>query len=173
MSKSSPITKPEFDMQEEQKFVKPVVDTLMSVFTTMVQVEPVTGEMRIKQDDISSGDVTGMLKMDGDRARGSVAISFSKPVVFDLVKRMLHMDINEIDDIAKDMAGEMANIVVGGAKNRLEEQGYKIDMSLPEVFSGDEHKIPHSFTGQTIEIPFTIDSGEFYIEVNFEETEAV
>ena len=156
-------------MDSESKFVPPVVDTLINVFTTMVQLEPQAGESRIKQDDISKGDVTGLLKMEGDTARGSISITFTKPVVFDLVKRMLHMDIEEIDEIARDMTGEMANIVVGGAKNILEGQGYHISMSLPEVFVGEGHRIEHSFDGETIEIPFSIDSGNFYIEVNFTE----
>lgn len=156
-------------MDSESKFVPPVVDTLMSVFNTMIQVEPSAGESRIKQDDIAKGDVTGLLKMEGDTAKGSISITFSKPVVIDIVKRMLHMEIQEIDEIARDMAGEMANIVVGGAKNLLEEQGYKIDMSLPEVFEGEGHRIEHSFDGETIEIPFSIDSGDFFVEVNFKE----
>ncbi len=156
-------------MHSESKFVLPVVDTLMNVFTTMVQIEPEAGKSRIKQDDISKGDVTGLLKMEGDTANGSISITFTKSVVIDLVKRMLHMDIDEIDEIARDMAGEMANIVVGGAKNLLEKQGHSINMSLPEVFDGEGHRIEHSFNGETIEIPFSIDSGNFYIEVNFKE----
>lgn len=161
----------DIDKPAESKFVSPVVDTLMKVFTTMVQVEPVVGESRIKQDDLAKGDVTGMLKMEGDIVNGSVSITFTKAVVFDLVKRMLHMDIQEIDEIARDIAGEMANIVVGGAKNLLEEQGYRISMSLPEIFAGDGHRIQHSFGGQTIEIPLSIESGDFFIEVNFREQE--
>ena len=156
-------------METESKFVSPVVDTLMSIFTTMVQIEPEAGESRFKSDDISKGDVTGLLKMEGDKASGSVSITFTKEVVFDLVKRMLHMEIQDIDETARDLAGEMANMVVGGAKHLLEEQGYKIDMSLPEVFAGQGHRIEHSFGGKTIEIPFSIDSGDFYIEVNFKE----
>lgn len=156
-------------MYSKSKFVSPVVDTLMNVFATMMQVEPEAGISRIKQDDISKGDVTGLLKMEGDIANGSVSITFTKSVVIDMVKRMLNMEIDEIDEIARDMAGEMANIVVGGAKNMLEEQGYTINMSLPEVFDGEGHRIEHSFAGETIEIPFSIDSGDFYIEVNFTE----
>ena len=156
-------------MEPDQKFVKPVIKTLMSVFSTMVQVEPTMGESVVKQDNIARGDVTGMLKMEGDKASGSVSISFSKPVVVDLVKRMLRMDITDIDEFARDMTGEMANIVVGGAKNLLEEEGYKIDMSLPEVFAGEGHEIKHHFGGKTIEIPFSIDSGDFFVEVNFKE----
>ena len=156
-------------MEPDLKFVTPVLTTLTNVFTTMIQLEPRAGDIHIKQDDIAKGDVTGLLKMEGSAAKGSISISFTKPVVIDLVKRMLHMDIQEIDEIARDMAGEMANIVVGGAKNLLEEQGYKIDMSLPQIFAGEGHRIEHSFEGETIEIPFSIDSGDFYVEVNFQE----
>ena len=156
-------------METESKFVPPVIDTLMHVFATMLGEEPEAGTIRVKKDDISKGHVTGMLKMEGDTTKGSVSITFTKEVVIDLVKRMLNMDIDEIDEVAKDMAGEMANIVVGGAKNLLEEQGHVISMSLPEVFDGEGHRIEHSFKGETIEIPFSIDAGEFFIEVNFKE----
>jgi len=156
-------------MDNKSEFISPVVDTLMNVFSTMIQLEPEAGKSRVKLDDVSRGDVTGILKMEGDKANGSVSITFTKEVVIDLVKRMLHMDIVDIDEIARDMAGEMANIVVGGAKNLLEEQGHKIEMSLPEIFDGEGHRIEHSFNGETIEIPFKIDSGEFFIEINFEE----
>lgn len=156
-------------MTVESKFVPPVVDTLRNVFSMMMQIEPEMGEASIKDGDTARGEVTGILKMEGDTAKGSIAITFTTPVVIDIVKRMLQMDITEIDEIARDMAGEMANIVVGGAKNLLEEQGYKIDMSLPEVFEGEEHHIKHYFEGETIEIPFSLDSGDFFIEVNFTE----
>lgn len=157
-------------MSDESKFVSPVVDTLMHVFGTMIEMEPAQGETRIKQDDVSSGDVTGLLNMEGDEVKGSISITFTKPVAIDLVKRMLHMEIQDIDEVARDMAGEMANIVVGGVKNLLEEQGYSFHMSLPKILAGKGHRIKHSFGGQTIEIPFSIDSGDFFIEVNFKES---
>ncbi len=157
------------DTRSDARFITPVVDTLMNTFSTMVQVSPRMGKTRIKQDDIAKGDVTGMLKMEGDKASGSVSITFTKPVVIDLVKRMLNMDIHEIDEIARDLAGEMANIVVGGAKNLLEAQGYQINMSLPQIFAGAGHHIKHCFNGQTVEIPFSIAAGDFFIEVNFKE----
>ena len=169
MSKQNKKKHTSVGIPNDTRFIAPVVDTLMNVFSTMVQVKPDIGESRIKQDDISKGDVTGLLKMEGDKANGSVAITFTTPVVIDLVKRMLNMDIQGIDEIARDMAGEMANIVVGGAKNLLEEQGYHITMSLPQVFAGKGHHIKHIYSGQTIEIPFSISSGDFFVEVNFTE----
>ena len=156
-------------MVTDSKFVEPVVKTVMSVFATMIQMQPEVGSPYLKHNDIAKGEVTGMLKMEGDTANGSVSITFTKPVVVGLVKRLLHMDITEIDEFARDMTGEMANIVVGGAKNLLEEQGYSINMSLPEIFVGDGHQIQHHFAGETIEIPFHIESGDFYVEVNFKE----
>ena len=150
-------------------FVPPVVEAVMNTFTMMIQVEPRIGRLRFKSDEVARGAVTGLLKMEGETINGSVSITFTLPVVIDIVLRMLRMDILEVDDIARDMSGELANIVVGGAKNLLEAKGYNISMSLPEVFAGEGHHIKHYFKGKTIEIPFSIDSGDFFVEVNFQE----
>lgn len=156
-------------MGVDSKFIAPVVDTLVSVFNTMVQTKPDVGEANIKPDHAARGAVTGIMTMESDTVQGSLALTFSEPVLFDLAKRMLNMEIHEVDEIARDLAGEMTNIVVGGAKCVLEADGYDFSMSLPEIFEG-EHNIEHRFDGDTILIPMSIDSGEFFLELNFTET---
>lgn len=160
-------------MDVESKFIPPVVDTLVSVFNTMLQFTPEVGEANIKSDHTSRGPVTGLMTMESPEIQGSLAITFTEPVIFDLAKRMLNIELSEIDEIARDLAGEMTNIVVGGAKCALEEKGYHFDMSLPKVLEGEEHDINHSYAGETILIPLSIDSGSFYLELNFTDPENI
>lgn len=156
-------------MGVESKFIPPVLDTLVSVFNTMLQFQPEVGEANLKQDHTSRGVVTGLMTMESKEVQGSLAITFSEQVIFDLAKRMLNLELNEVDEIARDLAGEMTNIIVGGAKCALEEEGYHFDMSLPKVLEGEKHEIEHQSDGQTILIPLSIDSGEFFLELNFSE----
>ena len=74
-----------------------------------------------------------------------------------------------MDDTARDMAGEMTNMVVGGAKNLYAAQGYDFDMSTPSILMGVNHTVHHAFPGKTIVMPFRSDSGEFFVEICFEE----
>jgi len=157
-------------MDIDTKFLDPVVTTLLNVFKTMLQEEPDMHSAEIKRDDIARGIVTGFMTLESDQAMGSMAITFSKPVVADMAKKMLNADLQDIDEIARDLTGEMANIIVGGAKNILEGEGYHFSMSLPEVFAGKDHKIEHRFNGKTILVPLTVGAGDFFLEVNFKES---
>lgn len=151
------------------RFINPVLETLMNVLGTMARMEPKVGKPSLKKDQQAMGEVTGFMKMESPQTRGSMAITFTQPVICEIAKRMLGAELKEIDDIAKDLTGEMANMVVGGAKNILVDKGFDFEMSLPEVFSGKPHNIQHNCAAQTVVLPFTADSGNFYIEICFED----
>jgi len=151
------------------RFINPVLETLMNVLGTMAKMEPKAGKPSLKKDQQAMGEVTGFMAMESPQTRGSMAISFSRPVIFEIAKRMLGAELTEIDDTAKDLTGEMANMVVGGAKNILVENGFDFEMSLPTVLSGQPHDIKHNCDAQTIVLPFKADSGDFCIEICFED----
>lgn len=151
------------------RFINPVLETMMNVLGTMARMEPKVGKPSLKKSQQAMGEVTGFMKMESPQTRGSMAITFTRPVIFEIAKRMLGADLTEIDDTAKDLTGEMANMVVGGAKNILVENGFDFEMSLPEVFSGQPHDIKHNCEAQTVVLPFKAESGDFFIEICFED----
>ena len=153
----------------DAKLINPVLETMVTVLSTMANVKPNFGKPTIKTDEVALGEITGIMSMVSPKVRASLAISFSKSIIIDLVQRMLGEEITEVDDTARDMAGEMTNMVVGGVKNLYAEQGYDFDMSSPKLLLGKQHTIHHEFIGQTIVLPFSADAGEFYIEICFEE----
>jgi len=153
----------------DAKFINPVLSSVVNVLTTMAQLESKPGKPSIKTDEVALGVVTGVISMEGELARGSLAISFPKPVILEIVKRMLHMESTEVDEMALDLTGELANMVMGGAKGILHEEGYDFGLSLPDVLSGENHIVKHPFTGPKIILPLLTDPGEFFIEICFEE----
>lgn len=151
------------------RLVNPVLESMLKVLATMANLTPRVGKPVLKSDQQALGEVSGMMNMVSPQARASLAISFTTPVICDIVKRMLGDDITEINDSARDLTGEMTNMVVGGAKNIFAGQGYDFDMSSPHILSGKGHLITHQYKGRTILLPFTTDSGKFFIEICFEE----
>ena len=149
--------------------INPVLETMVSVLTTMANLQPSIGKPRLKQNEIALGEVTGIMHMVSPKVRASLAISFSRPAILDLVKRMLGEELTELDDTARDMAGEMTNMVVGGAKNLYAAQGYDFAMSTPDILMGKDHTVHHAYSGKTIVLPFSADAGEFFVELCFEE----
>ena len=150
------------------RFINPVLSAISNVLSTMAQMETKPGKPTVKEDSRALGPVSSTMEMVSNKTRGSLAITFSDTVIKDIAKRMLGEDIEETGDTAENLTGEITNMVVGGAKNTLAELGYEFDMSTPDVMSGSEYSIEHKYGQQTILLPFSVDSGEFYIELCFE-----
>jgi chemotaxis protein CheX len=151
------------------RLINPVLETMINVLSTMADVRPDVGKPCLKNDEIALGEVTGIMRMVSPQVRASLAITFTKPVIIDIVRRMLGEDIQDINDTARDLTGEMANMVVGGAKNLFAKQGYEFDMSTPAILVGKDHTVHHEFSGRTILLPFSAQAGQFFVEICFED----
>lgn len=150
-------------------FINPFLESMLNVLSTMAGMEVQPGRPNIKEDASARGDVTGLIGMTGEQARGSLAISFTEPVIIDITQRILGEKTNKIDETVIDMVGEITNIVTGGAKKLLAENGYDFDMAIPAVVAGKDHIVDHKARGAKIIIPFSTASGNFFVEVCFEE----
>ncbi len=149
--------------------VNPILDAMVVTLSTMAQIESHASKPIVKTTgEKAIGVVTGFMVIDGGGIKGSVALSFTFPVIQTLVKRMLRMDISSVDDVASDLAGELSNIVVGSAKSKLQDNGYDVNMSLPVVLSGNGHAIKHHVQAPVVLLPFKTECGEFVVEMCFE-----
>lgn len=148
--------------------INALLDSLMKIFNTMVGVMPVPGVPVPKQDNVSLGEVSGIMLMEAEKAKGSMAISFSQGAIARVANKMLGDKLQNIDDTARDLTGEMTNMLVGGAKSILAERGYVFDMSIPDVVAGKNHTIEHKYHGQTVILPFSLEQDKFYLEINFQ-----
>jgi chemotaxis protein CheX len=152
----------------DANLINPILTTMVNVLTTMAQIAPSMGKPALKDNDVALGEVTGIMKMNSPQLNGSFAITFTTPAIVDIAKRMLGEELTEVNDIARDLAGEVTNMVVGGAKNIYVEQGYDFDMSTPDILAGKDHKIVHSCSGKTIVLPFEAEGNKFYVELCFD-----
>lgn len=151
------------------EFVNPVLASILNVLSTMAKVDAKPGRPALKNGDLARGDVTGIIGMIGARARGSIAISFTEPVILDIARRMLNEAPAGIDDTVTDLVGEITNMVSGGAKKLLGDKGYDFEMALPAVVAGKNHVVDHKSSGAKIILPFTVETGEFFVEICFED----
>ena len=150
------------------EFINPFLHSIVEVLSTMAQMEVRPGKPRLKQGEVSSGDVSGLIGLTGSRAKGSLAISFTEPAILEITRRMVGEEVTSIDGTVRDMVGEITNMVTGGAKRRFSEQGYDFDLAIPGVVAGKNHVISHKTDGTTIVVPFATDQGDFFVEICFE-----
>jgi chemotaxis protein CheX len=150
------------------EFINPFLESIVNVLETMANVKATPGKPQRKEEDVAHGDVTGVIGMASEQVKGSLAITFTSAAIFDIAKRMLGEEVTDINNTVTDLVGEITNMVTGGAKRVLAEQGYDFDMAIPAVIAGKNHRISHKSNGMKIIIPFSIIAGKFYVEVCFE-----
>ena len=144
-----------------------LLDSLYNIFVTMVRMKIMPGTPVIKRDNIAKGEVSGLIGMNADGVSGSVALSLTLPALRVISRNLLGSEINAIDSEAVDITGELTNMLVGGAKRILSEEGHDFDMQTPQLLSGFGHEIVHYYPGQTILLPVKMGPDEFYVELNF------
>lgn len=150
------------------KYINPLLESTISVLSTMAMVEATPGKPTLKDDNNTLGDITGMINLSkGGQVKGSLAISFSSAVVFDIAEKMLGETTDTLDSAMVDMVGELTNMITGSAKRLYCEQGLDFDLTLPHTTVGNDLPTQHSVAGKPIVLPFTTNAGNFYVEICF------
>ncbi|MDH4283820.1 MAG: chemotaxis protein CheX [Gallionellaceae bacterium] len=147
--------------------INAILASLFTIFSTMVRLKIQPGDPLLKQHSIAKGEVSALISMKADGVHGSVALSLSLPAIRLISKNMMDYEISSIDNEASDLAGELVNMLVGGAKRILSEKGYDFDMHTPQMLMGDGHEIIHHHPERTVLLPVKTGEEEFYIELSF------
>ncbi|MCW8907710.1 MAG: chemotaxis protein CheX, partial [Sedimenticola sp.] len=125
------------------EFINPFLNAILDVLSTMARIKATPGKPSLKKERTSMGDVSGLIGLTGAQMKGSLAISFTEPVILQIAENMLGEKVDSIDDTITDLVGEITNMVTGGAKRTLSEMGYDFDLAIPGVVSGKQHSITH------------------------------
>lgn len=151
------------------EFVNPFLESIINVLATMANTEASPDKPFLKCETSATGDVTGIIGLTGEQAKGSFAITFTEPAILYIVSQMLGESVEKVDNSVADCVGEITNMVTGGAKKIFSEKGYKFDMAIPSTIIGKGHSITHKTSGNIICIPFKTMAGSFFVEVCFNE----
>jgi chemotaxis protein CheX len=151
------------------EFINPFLSSLLNVMSTMAHMELTPEKPKLKKTQIAHGDVSGLIGMVSDKAKGSLSITFDGSLALQTMKGMVGEGPDEINEEITDLVGEITNMVTGGAKRMLSEKGIEFDMATPVVVSGKDHSIHHKAKGPVVIIPLSSPHGKAYIEFSFDE----
>lgn len=135
----------------------------------MAQMELTPEKPKLKKDEVAMGDVSGLIGMVSEQAKGSLSITFDAPLALATMKGMVGEAPDVVNEEITDLVGEITNMVTGGAKRMLSEKGFEFDMATPVVVSGPDHTIHHKAKGPVVIIPLGSATGKAYIEFSFDE----
>ena len=150
-----------------QQFVEPAVEALSNILHTMAATEVSAGEATVKSTPRAKGSVTGIIPLRGEKLHGSLAVTFSKPAILAIFQRMVGEKREVLDEEVANLAGEITNMVAGGANREYSEQGIEFEMATPFLLLGQNHAVHHDLKGTTLLVPFDSDVGGVFLELCF------
>ena len=145
--------------------INPFLKSTLEVTRSMAQLEATLGKPFLKTNQTSQGEVTGLIELASSHNRGSLAITFSKDALLLVYQRMLGETLAELDESTFDLAGEITNMVCGGAKQRLSAKGLEFNLTRPTMLTGALHEVQHLGTGPVVTMALQLEQGSIYIEV--------
>lgn len=143
------------------KYINPVIESVRSVFATMVHLELTLGQPHIASDR-PTHDVSGIVGLSGDVV-GSIVLGFPGPVAAAVVSKFAGSDLAVGTEDFADALGELANMIAGSAKSRFE--GKSVSISTPSVVVGQGHIIARPIRSACIALPCMLSCGTFSIDI--------
>ncbi|RMG43638.1 MAG: chemotaxis protein CheX [Candidatus Dadabacteria bacterium] len=149
----------------EDKLIQPFINATLNVIGTMASVPLEAGEVYIKNDPKTWGQVTGIVGMAGEEVSGNMVASFDTGSICEIVSSMLGEDHTEINDDITDAVGELTNMISSNARSELSKLNIELDMAIPMVVVGEGLQISQLGENQVTVIPFKTPKGEFVVAV--------
>ncbi len=148
-------------------FINPFLTSALRVMKIQcfIEAKNKTPQLKKPEDPMLLGDVSGIIAITSETFRGTLAVSFPEKLFIKMASNMLGETHDKLHDGIVDIVGEIANIILGQAKIELQKLGFGIEMAIPSVVWGKDHKIKQFGGGKCVVIPFETSEGTFYIEI--------
>jgi chemotaxis protein CheX len=154
------------------KYINPFIIAAQSVFKTMLSIDVKLNKPIFKTEKKTSGDVTGIMGLVGDR-KGTITISFREKGAMFVYQTLLGGECSSITPDVIDAIGELTNIISGQARKELEKVGINLKASIPMVVVGKEVEMNFITTLPIVQLPFAFnlnngDKEVMYLGISFE-----
>ncbi len=147
-----------------------ITELTREIFSSMIMLEVTSASETQGQGVFLEDNVTGTVGLAGTR-KGILAIHFPLGTARNVTASFLDMPADEVEDeVEDDAVGEIANMLGGGIKGFLSDNGRDIDLSLPSIIRGSNYTFNSKGNTQRILLPFSCDAGSFYVEFLLEKS---
>lgn len=149
------------------KVINPFIEATLHVLETMTSTKAISGKPYLKKENIAAGDVSSVIGLTGE-AKGTISVTFTEACILPIVTRMFGETMGSLNGEVKDAVGEIANMISGQARIKLEQGGLSLKAAIPTVIMGKDHTVTHISSQAIIAVPFKTSEGQFTIEVCLE-----
>ena len=148
------------------EYINPFLEASINLFREHLKFDIKNNTPFINQDSQNLNEVSAIIGLAGDIA-GAVVLSFTRETAIAMASRFSGQTYHALSKEVIDAVGELVNIIAGNAKKDL--LGFRIEISLPGVITGNTYKINWPHGVPVITIPFESDAGIFSVNVSFKQ----
>lgn len=152
-------------MVVDVNLLNPFISSVVSVFTTMLGVNPKRLNVKLGGGGANEDMLTALVGISGEWS-GVLALRFPPQTALNLTNRMLEAELTEVDDHVIDAVAELTNIVGGGAKAKFNCDP-PLRLGLPTVVQGTGYKLKYPSKSVWLEVPFNSEAGDFVMEFTY------
>lgn len=145
------------------EYINSFYKAIQDVFNLMLDLEIERGQLSVVEGLTLSKDANIILGVTGD-IKGTIQLSFTKPMALEMVNIMAGMEMDEIDVFVSSALGEVTNIIGGNAITNLSHYNYICDITPPQIIVG-EHKSISMANEKALVLPIGTSIGEFEISI--------
>lgn len=151
----------------DTKFISPFMHGIKKVCRDMAGIDPLAQPPKPVRTCFPIGDVASVMPMKTPELIGQLCISFTQSGLSDVAKGLLGEELQEINEEALDIAGEITNMVTGVAKAKLEADGFDFDMARPVSYAAEEIARLNLKGSPRIVVPFEMENGKIFVDLGF------
>jgi chemotaxis protein CheX len=152
------------DPEIRHDLVEPFIAATSAALSEMAGAEPIVVAVRQQSFPDPLNDITAVVEITATTT-GYLVLSFPQPTAAALTAQILAGATRELDEnLIRDCAGEMANVIAGQAKAMLAGGRYQFTFSIPKVLaSASDFRPPQRL--DCLIISFRSEQGEFTLQL--------
>jgi chemotaxis protein CheX len=112
-----------------------------------------------------TGDVSGIIGITQEKLEGTFTICFSIDSMKKILPLLLGDGVDVTQDVAADAVGEISNMILGRIKTSLNQRGYEVRLSLPNVVRGPSNFVNSLHEGRHLLMPFDVEGQPFQVHI--------
>ncbi len=156
-------------LQAEPALYSQIADAIrgsaLEVFSTMLEIDILAGEATVsRMESRECPGVIALLGLTGEWS-GSGQLSCGPEFACRIASRMLMAEYETVDGDVLDAFAEIANMVIGNAKNTLEAALGPIGLSTPATVFGEEFRTRIVGNPDRVVLPFSHPEGTLRVEI--------
>jgi chemotaxis protein CheX len=147
--------------------IKIFLEATMHVFHSFASLPLTPGKPYLKSDKVAMNEISAVIGLASPAVKGSMAVNMDRDILVKVLQKLFGTNSGLVidHDAIKDVCGEMANQILGRAKQQfLRETAMSFEITVPTVVVGKDHILNYKSTSSILVIPFKFDKQNIFVE---------